>query len=124
MAIKSLHTAIYALTVAAILYVLYCIITGTPNALLAVIVLVGPIFISFFIVPKLEWLFWGWFRAFIQYAFYQVVAHAFVFVFGQLGRPFGVESAGKRVSCRFAYDERLWRGMSIRGIPIPYRAAK
>jgi hypothetical protein len=51
---------------------------------LAVIVLVGPIFIPFFIVPKMEWLFWGWFRAFIQYAFYQVAAQAFVFVFGQL----------------------------------------
>ncbi len=51
---------------------------------MAVIVLVGPVFIPFFIVPKLEWLFWGWFRAFIQYSFYQVVAHAFVFVFGQL----------------------------------------
>jgi hypothetical protein len=51
---------------------------------MAVIVLVGPIFIPFFIVPKMEWLFWGWFRAFLQYAFYQVVAQAFVFVFGQL----------------------------------------
>jgi hypothetical protein len=51
---------------------------------LAVIVLVGPIFIPFFIVPRLEWLFWGWFRAFLQYAFYQVVAQAFVFVFGNL----------------------------------------
>lgn len=51
---------------------------------MAVIVLVGPVFIPFFIVPKLEWLFWGWLRSFLQYAFYQVVAHAFVFVFGQL----------------------------------------
>ncbi len=51
---------------------------------MAVIVLVGPVFIPFFIVPKLEWLFWGWLRAFLQYAFYQVIAHAFVFVFGQL----------------------------------------
>lgn len=53
-------------------------------AALGVIVLVGPIFIPFFIVPRMEWLFWGWFRAFIQYAFYQVIAHAFVFVFGNL----------------------------------------
>ena len=30
----------------------------------AVCVLVGPIFIPFFIVPKLEWLFWGWFKSF------------------------------------------------------------
>ncbi len=53
-------------------------------AALGVIVLVGPIFIPFFIVPHFEWLFWGWFRAFIQYAFYQVIAHAFVFIFGNL----------------------------------------
>ena len=50
----------------------------------AVCVLVGPIFIPFFIVPKLEWLFWGWFRCFIQYAFYQVVASAVVYVIGNL----------------------------------------
>ncbi len=50
----------------------------------AVCVLVGPIFIPFFIVPKLEWLFWGWFKAFIQYAFYQVIASAVVFIIGNL----------------------------------------
>ncbi|HEV2224547.1 MAG TPA: hypothetical protein VGR84_16260 [Candidatus Acidoferrales bacterium] len=38
----------------------------------------------FFIVPKLEWLFWGWFKAFIQYAFYQVIAAAVVYVIGNL----------------------------------------
>ena len=50
----------------------------------AVCVLVGPIFIPFFIVPKLEWLFWGWLRCFIQYAFYQVIAAAVVFVIANL----------------------------------------
>jgi hypothetical protein len=50
----------------------------------AVCVLVGPVFIPFFIVPKLEWIFWGWFKAFIQYAFYQVIASAVVFVIGNL----------------------------------------
>src|SRR5467141_5239932 len=50
----------------------------------AVCVLVGPIFVPFFIVPKLEWLFWGWFRCFLQYAFYQVIAAAVVFVIGNL----------------------------------------
>jgi hypothetical protein len=50
----------------------------------AVCVLVGPIFIPFFIVPKLEWLFWGWFRCFIQYAFYQVIAAAVVYVIANL----------------------------------------
>jgi hypothetical protein len=50
----------------------------------AVCVLVGPVFIPFFIVPKMEWLFWGWFRCFIQYAFYQVIASAVVYIIGNL----------------------------------------
>jgi type IV secretory pathway VirB6-like protein len=50
----------------------------------AVCVLVGPVFIPFFIVPKMEWLFWGWLRCFIQYAFYQVIAAAVVYVIGNL----------------------------------------
>jgi hypothetical protein len=50
----------------------------------AVCVLVGPVFIPFFVVPKMEWLFWGWFRCFIQYAFYQVIAAAVVYVIGNL----------------------------------------
>ena len=50
----------------------------------AIAVLLGPIFIPFFIVPQLEWLFWGWLKAFVQYAFYPVVANAYLFVFGNL----------------------------------------
>ena len=50
----------------------------------AVAVLLGPIFIPFFIVPQMEWLFWGWLKALIQYAFYPVVANAYLFVFGNL----------------------------------------
>lgn len=50
----------------------------------AIAVLLGPVFIPFFIVPGLEWLFWGWFKSLIQYAFYPVVANAYLYVFGQL----------------------------------------
>jgi hypothetical protein len=50
----------------------------------AVCVLVGPIFVPFFIVPKLEWLFWGWLRCFIEYAFYEVIAAAVVYIIGNL----------------------------------------
>jgi hypothetical protein len=46
----------------------------------AVAVLIGPIFIPFFIVPKLEWLFLGWLKFFIAYAFYQVIAAAVTYV--------------------------------------------
>jgi hypothetical protein len=47
-----------------------------------VAVLVGPVFIPFFVVPQMDWLFWGWVKALLQYAFYQCIAQAFVFVFG------------------------------------------
>jgi type IV secretory pathway VirB6-like protein len=50
----------------------------------AVCVLLGPIFIPFFIVPQLDWLFWGWFKAFIGFSFYQVVASAFIYVFAKV----------------------------------------
>ena len=50
----------------------------------AVCVLVGPVFVPFFIVPRMDWLFWGWLRCFIQYAFYQVIAAAVVYVIANL----------------------------------------
>src|SRR5687767_10562036 len=49
----------------------------------AVCALLGPIFVPFFIVPKLDWLFWGWLKAFIQYSFVPVVAIAFLMIFEQ-----------------------------------------
>jgi len=47
----------------------------------AVCALLGPLFIPFFIVPTLEWLFWNWLKAFVQYSFMPVVANAFILVF-------------------------------------------
>src|SRR5712691_7243428 len=47
----------------------------------AVCALVGPIFVPFFIVPKLDWLFWSWFIAFVQYSFIPVLAFAFLMIF-------------------------------------------
>lgn len=50
----------------------------------AIAVLVGPVFIPFFIVPQMEWLFWNWLKALFQYAFYPVIANAYVFVMGSM----------------------------------------
>jgi TrbL/VirB6 plasmid conjugal transfer protein len=47
----------------------------------AVCALVGPIFVPFFIVPKLDFLFWSWFKAFLQYSFIPVIALAFLMIF-------------------------------------------
>ena len=47
-----------------------------------VIVLLGPLFIPFLMVPKLDFIFWGWIKSFIQYGFYPIVANAFLYVIG------------------------------------------
>ena len=47
----------------------------------AVCALLGPIFVPFFIVPMLDWLFWSWFKAFVQYSFVPVVTFAFLMIF-------------------------------------------
>ena len=49
----------------------------------ALCILLGPVFIPFFIVPNLDWLFWGWLKAFIQYSFYQVVAAGVLYIVSQ-----------------------------------------
>jgi hypothetical protein len=49
----------------------------------AVCALLGPIFVPFFIVPTLDWLFWGWLKSFIQYSFIPVVATAVLMIFEQ-----------------------------------------
>lgn len=71
-------------TILALWQAVAIIITAYGFVAQAICILVGPIFIPFFIVPKLEWLFWGWLRCFLQYAFYEVIAAAVVYIIGNL----------------------------------------
>ena len=86
LALNILEVIRYAVTILAIVIaqaaVFAVIAFGYVAA--AIAVLLGPVFIPFFIVPQMEWLFWGWLRSLIQYAFYPVVANAYVYVFGNL----------------------------------------
>ncbi len=41
-----------------------------------IIGVLGPIFIPFLVVEKLDWLFWGWLKAYLGFSFYKVVAAA------------------------------------------------
>jgi len=45
---------------------------------IAVLVTLGPIFIPFMIVPKMDFLFWGWFKAMLQYSLYSAIAAAMI----------------------------------------------
>ncbi|MBN1442878.1 MAG: type IV secretion system protein, partial [Planctomycetes bacterium] len=49
-------------------------VTSFGTIACAICVVLGPVFVPFFIVPKLDWLFWGWLRAYMQFAFYKLIA--------------------------------------------------
>lgn len=63
-----------------------------------VLVLFGPVFIPFALVPKMDWVFWGWLSALIQYTFYGPVAQAFVFVYGNVIMNFFARNPGPYTS--------------------------
>lgn len=73
------------------------LIIGFGYLATAVLVLVGPLFIPWLIIPESRFLFDGWFRALLQYAFYPVTAQAMLFVLGNLLVNF-IDRAGVQLS--------------------------
>jgi hypothetical protein len=68
------------------------------GAIAATIVgLLGPIFIPFLVFDKLDWLFWGWLKAYLGFSFYKVVAAATMSVLSQVLTNYYV-SLGQSVS--------------------------
>jgi TrbL/VirB6 plasmid conjugal transfer protein len=87
---KALMNPYYAI-VYVIIQVLIATLTAVVSAIVAygavasaVIGLLGPIFIPFLVFDKLEFLFWGWLRAFIGFCFYKVLAAAVLSILGHL----------------------------------------
>jgi hypothetical protein len=79
----------------AIIFALIQVLISTLSALVSVIIaygavantitgILGPIFIPFLVFEKLEFMFWGWLRAFLGFSFYKVVAAAALSVMSQL----------------------------------------
>lgn len=79
----------------AIVYVIIQVLIATLTAVVSAIVaygavasavtgLLGPVFIPFLVFDKLEFLFWGWLRAFIGFCFYKVLAAAVLSILGHL----------------------------------------
>lgn len=50
----------------------------------AAVGLLGPVFIPFLVFDKLEFLFWGWLKAFIGFCFYKVLAAAVLSILAHL----------------------------------------
>jgi type IV secretory pathway VirB6-like protein len=62
---------------------LMAVLAAVVSAILAygaiastIIGLLGPLFIPFLVFDKLDWLFWGWLKAYLGFSFYKVVAAA------------------------------------------------
>ena len=47
---------------------------------LAASLIVGPVLIPFLMIPKLDFLFWGWLKAVVKYSFYQVIGNIVILV--------------------------------------------
>jgi len=79
---KALMNPYYAI-VYVIIQVLIAVLSAVVSAIIAygaiasaAIGLLGPFFIPFLVFNKLEFLFWGWLRAFMGFCFYKVLAAA------------------------------------------------
>jgi hypothetical protein len=87
---KALMNPYYAI-VYVIIQVLIALLSAVVSAIVAygavasaVTGLLGPVFIPFLVFDKLEFLFWGWLRAFIGFCFYKVLAAAVLSILGHL----------------------------------------
>jgi type IV secretory pathway VirB6-like protein len=82
---------VYFAIVMAIVQIMLGIFSATITAIIAygaigaaVAGILGPLFIPFLLVDKLNFLFWGWLRAFLGFNFYKVVAAAVLSVLSHL----------------------------------------
>jgi type IV secretory pathway VirB6-like protein len=80
--LNSMMNPYYAIVYFAVQFLL-ALLAAIISAILAygaiaatIVGLLGPIFIPFLVFDKLDWLFWGWVKAYLGFSFYKVVAAA------------------------------------------------
>jgi hypothetical protein len=98
--VKALTNPYYAI-VYVIIQVLIAVLAAVVSAIVAygavasaVTGLLGPVFIPFLVFNKLEFLFWGWLRAFIGFCFYKVLAAAVLSILSHLLAQYYTELVG------------------------------
>ena len=75
---------------------------------LAILTILGPIFIPFLVFEPLAFLFWGWFRAMITYSLYGVIAGAVLRVFSAVGISFITSMGNANLDTQNFVDVGLW----------------
>ena len=92
---------IYVDLIYVIVQVLLAFLSATISGIIAygavaatIIGILGPVFIPFLVIDKLDWLFWGWLRAYLGFSFYKVVAAATMNVLGHVLTLYEVQING------------------------------
>ena len=87
----TMFTAPYTMLVYFSIQIMLGLLAALTTAILAygavgsaVVGLLRPVFIPFLVVKQLDFLFWGWFKAFLSFAFYKVVAAAVMTVISNI----------------------------------------
>ena len=75
---------------------------------LAILIILGPIFIPFLVFDPLSFLFWGWFRAMLTYSFYAVIAGAVLRVFSAVGISYITSLGNANLDIESFMDVGLW----------------
>ena len=75
---------------------------------LAILIIIGPMFIPFLVFDPLAFLFWGWFRAMITYSLYAVIAGAVLRVFSAVGLAYITSFSSASLDLRSLADMGYW----------------
>ena len=75
---------------------------------LAILTILGPIFIPFLVFEPLSFLFWGWFRAMITYSLYAVIAGAVLRVFSAVGIAYVTSLRNTDLDMQSLTDMGMW----------------
>ena len=75
---------------------------------LAMLIILGPIFIPFLVFDPLAFLFWGWFRAMIIYSLYAVMAGAVLRVFSAVGIAYVTTLGNANLDIESLTEVGLW----------------
>jgi hypothetical protein len=101
--LSSMMSPYYAIVYFVVQFLL-ALLAAVVSAILAygaiaatIIGLLGPLFIPFLVFDKLDWLFWGWLKAYLGFSFYKVVAAAALSVLSHVLTNYYV-SLGQSVS--------------------------
>lgn len=101
--LSSMMSPYYAIVYFVVQFLL-ALLAAVVSAILAygaigatIIGLLGPLFIPFLVFDRLDWLFWGWLKAYLGFSFYRVVAAAALSVLSHVLTNYYV-SLGQSVS--------------------------